>query len=73
MSFIFSNHLSPTVVTSICAGYFYTVTIDGIVKLIIDITFFFKVSADTVIPVYNDQLMGYFSAFWGSSRWPTAT
>ena len=21
-------------------------------------------------PVYNDHLMGYFSAFWSSSRWP---
>ena len=28
---------------------------------------------DTVKPVYNDHLMGYFSAFWGSSRWPRAT
>ena len=27
----------------------------------------------TVKPVYNDHLMGYFSAFWGSSRWPRAT
>ena len=24
---------------------------------------------DTVKPVYNDHLMGYFSAFWSSSRW----
>ena len=24
-------------------------------------------------PVYNDHLMGYFSAFWSSSRWPLAT
>ena len=24
----------------------------------------------TVKPGYNDHLMGYFSAFWGSSRWP---
>ena len=24
----------------------------------------------TVKPVYNDHLMGYFSAFWSSSRWP---
>ena len=23
---------------------------------------------DTVKPVYNDHLMGYFSAFWSSSR-----
>ena len=23
----------------------------------------------TVKPVYNDRLMGYFSAFWSSSRW----
>ena len=28
---------------------------------------------DTVKPLYNDHLMGYFSAFWGSSRWPRAT
>ena len=28
---------------------------------------------DTVKPVYNDHLMGYFSAFWSSSRWPRAT
>ena len=28
---------------------------------------------DTVKPVYNDHLMGYFSAFWNSSRWPRAT
>ena len=27
----------------------------------------------TVKPVYNDHLMGYFSAFWSSSRWPKAT
>ena len=25
----------------------------------------------TVKPVYNDHLMGYLSAFWSSSRWPT--
>ena len=24
-------------------------------------------------PVYNDHLIGYFSAFWSSSRWPRAT
>ena len=29
--------------------------------------------ANTVKPVYNDHLMGYFSAFWSSSRWPRAT
>ena len=29
--------------------------------------------AYTVKPVYNDHLMGYFSAFWSSSRWPKAT
>ena len=27
----------------------------------------------TVKPVYNDHPMGYFSAFWSSSRWPRAT
>ena len=27
----------------------------------------------TVKPVYNDHLMGYFSAFWSSSRWPNLT
>ena len=27
----------------------------------------------TMKPVYNDHLMGYFSAFWSSSRWPRAT
>ena len=27
----------------------------------------------TVKPVYNDHLMGYFSAFWSSTRWPMAT
>ena len=27
----------------------------------------------TVKPVYNDHLMGYFSAFWSTSRWPRAT
>ena len=26
----------------------------------------------TVKPVYNDHLMGYFSPFWSSSRWPRA-
>ena len=26
--------------------------------------------ADTVKPVYNDQLMRYYSAFRSSSRWP---
>ena len=25
---------------------------------------------NTMKPVYNDHLMGYFSAFWSSSRWP---
>ena len=29
MSFIFSNHLLSTIVTPICAGYFYAATIDG--------------------------------------------
>ena len=29
--------------------------------------------ARTVKPVYNDHLMGYFSAFWSSSWWPRAT
>ena len=29
--------------------------------------------SSTVKPVYNDHLMGYFSAFWSSSRWPRAT
>ena len=28
---------------------------------------------NTVKPVYNDHPMGYFSAFWSSSRWPMAT
>ena len=28
---------------------------------------------NTVKPVYNNHLMGYFSAFWSSSRWPRAT
>ena len=28
---------------------------------------------NTVKPVYNDQLMGYFSALWSPSRWPRAT
>ena len=27
----------------------------------------------TVKPVYNDHLIGYFSVFWSSSRWPRAT
>ena len=27
----------------------------------------------TVKPVYNDHPIGYFSAFWSSSRWPLAT
>ena len=27
----------------------------------------------TVKPVYNDHLVGYFSAFWSPSRWPGAT
>ena len=35
-----------------------------------DITYTISV---TVKPVYNDHLMGYFSAFWSSSRWPLAT
>ena len=30
-------------------------------------------ATNTVKPVYNDHLMGYFSAFWSSSRWPRAT
>ena len=28
---------------------------------------------DTVKPVYNDHLFGYFFAFWSSSWWPRAT
>ena len=27
----------------------------------------------TVKPISNDHLMGYYSAFWSSSRWPLAT
>ena len=27
----------------------------------------------TLKPVYNDHLMGYFSTFWSTSRWPRAT
>ena len=34
---------------------------------------FWRNNPDTVKPVYNDHLMGYFSAFWSSSRWPKAT
>ena len=33
----------------------------------------FRQKRGTVKPVYNDHLMGYFSAFWSSSRWPRAT
>ena len=29
-------------------------------------------TGSTVKPVYNDHLMGYSSAFWGSSMWPRA-
>ena len=32
-----------------------------------------RCNCNTVKPVYNDHLMGYFSAFWSSSRWPRAT
>ena len=32
-----------------------------------------KYKCNTVKPVYNDHLMGYFSAFWSSSRWSRAT
>ena len=40
-------------------------------------TLYWNSSIDTKIhdaakPVYNDHLVGYFSAFWGSSRWPRA-
>ena len=31
------------------------------------------IKENTVKPAYNDHLMGYFSAFWSSSRWPRAT
>ena len=31
-----------------------------------------RLVTSTVKPVYNDHLMGYFSAFWSSSRWPRA-
>ena len=31
------------------------------------------VIVNTVKPVYNDHLVGYFSAFWSSSRWSRAT
>ena len=31
------------------------------------------VNYDTVKPVYNDHLMGYFSAFWSLTRWPKST
>ena len=38
------------------------------------ISIFDKMSyCNTVKLVYNDHLMGYFSAFWSSSRWPRAT
>ena len=29
------------------------------------------INHNTVKPVYNDHLMGYFSAFWSSTRWPS--
>ena len=32
----------------------------------------FRGKKGTVKPVYNDHLMGYFSAFWSSCRWPYA-
>ena len=32
-----------------------------------------KVKCSTGKPVYNDHLVGYFSAFWSSFRWPRAT
>ena len=36
----------------------------------------YKLNAPRIIPgyvyVYNDHLMGYFFAFWSSSRWPLA-
>ena len=32
-----------------------------------------SVQLGTVKPVYNDHLMGYFSAFWSSSRWPSCS
>ena len=37
------------------------------------VQFNFDTLFDTVEPVYNDHLMGYFSAFWSSFRWPKAT
>ena len=35
--------------------------------------FVVEIQSSTVKPVYNDHLMGYFSAFWSSSRWSRAT
>ena len=34
---------------------------------------YLKKDVRTVKPVYNDHLMGYFSAFWSSYRWSMAT
>ena len=33
----------------------------------------YVIQFNTVKPVYNDHLNGYFSAFWSSSWWPKAT
>ena len=32
-----------------------------------------RIWSNTVKPVYNDHLIGYFFAFWSSSRWPMAS
>ena len=39
----------------------------------VDTQYVLPLTSHTVKPVYNDHLMGYFSAFWSSLSWPRAT
>ena len=50
-----------------------TLTMVAITIIITSTKVTVQLQTDTVKPVFNDRLMGYFYDFWSSSRWPTAT
>ena len=53
--------------------YFFYISIDLHPQAYTTMYIFMVHVSNTVKPVYNDHVMGYFSAFWSSSRWPRAT
>ena len=47
----------------------YIAALDNIEMIIMWLSVITVIASGTVKPVYNDHLVGYFSAFWSSSRW----